>query len=96
MVERLSDSQRGALAETLPDWNMVEGRDAIVRDFTFPDFVSAFGFMSQVALVAESMNHHPEWNNVYGNVSITLTTHDAGGLSALDVQLAQRIQALLG
>ena len=64
------------------------------RELRFPDFVRAFGFMTSVALVAESMNHHPEWSNVYGRVTIDLTTHDAGGITALDLELARRIYAL--
>ena len=73
---------------------MVPGRDAIQRDFAFRDFVEAWGFMARVALLAEKQDHHPEWSNVWNRVSITLATHDAGGLSARDIKLAQAIDAL--
>jgi 4a-hydroxytetrahydrobiopterin dehydratase len=78
---------------TLDGWQMSEEGDGISREFRFADFVEAFGFMSQVALVAEKLDHHPEWSNVYGKVSIRLTTHDVGGLSDLDFKLASRIDA---
>ena len=68
-------------------WSLLD--DKLHREFRFADFVTAFGFMAQVALVAERMNHHPEWFNVYGTVRVDLTTHDAGGLTELDIQLAQ-------
>lgn len=77
-----------ALAQ-LDDWAAVEGRDAIQKSFRFADFNQAFGFMSRVALMAERLDHHPEWFNVYNRVEVTLTTHDAGGVTALDVQLAR-------
>ena len=94
MIARLDDPARAALPETLPLWTAVPGRDAINRAFTFTDFSAAFGFMARVALLAEKMDHHPEWSNVYNHVDITLTTHDAGGLSARDVALATAIDAL--
>ena len=94
MVERLSEAQRTALAELVPEWRAAEGRDAIVRSFRFPDFSAAWGFMSRVALLAEKADHHPEWSNVYNKVEILLTTHDAGGLSRRDVALAQAIDAI--
>lgn len=72
-------------------WTMVEGRDALTRKFTFRTFSDAWGFMSRVALIAEKMNHHPEWSNVYNRVEITLSTHDSGGLSELDLKLAEAI-----
>jgi len=75
---------------------MAAGRDALQRRFSFGDFSEAWGFMARVALLAEQQNHHPEWSNVWNQVDITLTTHDAGGLSARDVRLAQAIGALLG
>lgn len=75
----------------IPEWRMVEGRDAITRTFLFKDFNAAFGFMSRVALKAEKMNHHPEWFNVYNKVEVTLSTHDAGGLTELDITLAKFI-----
>lgn len=86
--ERLTGSARAEALAALSDWREVEGRDAIARTFRFADFNAAWGFMTRLALVAETMNHHPEWSNVYGRVDITLTTHDVGGLSARDVRLA--------
>ena len=77
----------------MPDWS-VKG-ERLHRDLKFNSFVEAFGFMAQVALLAESKNHHPNWSNVYNRVSIDLTTHDLGGLSSLDVELASAIDALL-
>jgi 4a-hydroxytetrahydrobiopterin dehydratase len=94
MVERLSEAQRGALVELLPEWRMAEGRDAIVRSFRFADFSAAWGFMSRVALLAEKADHHPEWSNAWNRVEILLSTHDAGGLSRRDVALAQAIDAI--
>jgi len=96
MIPRLTDVERDAALAALPGWAMVEGRDAIRRAFRFADFNAAFGFMARVALVAEKMDHHPEWSNVYNRVEIVLSTHDAGGLSARDVDLAKRIDALAG
>ena len=75
-------------------WKEVGGRDAISKTFQFPDFVHAFGFMTKCALVAEKMNHHPEWFNVYNRVEVTLATHDCSGLSALDVELAGQMDTL--
>lgn len=94
MVEKLGKAERKALAEKLPDWRL-DG-EHLKRDFRFADFIEAFGFMSRVALLAERADHHPEWSNVYNRVEIALTTHDAGGLSARDVGLAQEIDALTG
>jgi 4a-hydroxytetrahydrobiopterin dehydratase len=79
------------LAE-LAEWDLKNNK--LYRHFVFESFVEAFGFMSQVALLAESMNHHPEWSNVYNRVDIFLTTHDAGGISALDFTLAEKINRL--
>lgn len=73
----------------LSGWSAVAGRDAIAKQFKFADFSAAFGFMARVALKAEAMNHHPEWFNVYNKVDVTLSTHDAGGVTALDVALAK-------
>ncbi len=81
-----------ALAQ-LPGWTAVAGRDAIVKSFKFKDFNVAFGFMTRVALAAEKLDHHPEWFNVYNRVDITLSTHDVGGVSALDLRLAKLIDA---
>ena len=79
---------------SLPGWRVVEGgRDAIARSYRFADFNAAFGFMSRVALMAEKLDHHPEWSNVYSRVEVTLTTHDAGGVTELDLTLARFIDA---
>ena len=94
MIETLNAAARAALPATLPHWRMVEGRDAIARSFRFADFSAAWAFMSRVALLAEKHHHHPEWSNVYNRVEVVLTTHDAGGLSARDVALAQAMDAL--
>lgn len=94
MIETLDAAARAALPATLPHWRMVEGRDAIARSFRFADFSAAWAFMSRVALLAEKHDHHPEWSNVYNRVEVVLTTHDAGGLSARDVALAQAMDAL--
>ena len=92
-VERLDAAEKSALSTTPPNW-VVNG-DKLHRDLEFNSFVEAFGFMAQVALLAESKNHHPNWSNVYNRVSIDLTTHDLGGLSSLDLELASAIDALL-
>ncbi len=88
MVAKLSDAERKRFYEDHPDWKEVSGRDAAVRAIQFEDFNAAFGFMSRVAMAAEKANHHPEWINVYNKVEITLTTHDAKGLTERDVELA--------
>ncbi len=90
----LTADQIAALPQDLPLWNLVVGK--LRRELRFADFVEAFGFMARVALVAEAMGHHPEWSNVWNRVTIELTTHDAGGLTDLDLQLARRIDALAG
>ena len=95
MVEKLNATERAGLSATLPAWKLVEGRDAITRSFRFKDFSEAWGFMARVALLAEAQDHHPEWFNVWNRVEITLSTHDAGGLSARDVRLAKAIDGLL-
>ena len=92
--DRLSDGERASLSTRLPGWRMVEGRDAIFRSFRFDDFRAAFGFMTEVALAAERMDHHPEWFNVYDRVDITLTSHDVGGLSRRDLVLAEIVDTL--
>ena len=94
MIAKLTDTERATLPIALPQWRMVPGRDAIQRDFAFADFSAAWGFMSRVALLAEKQDHHPEWSNVWNRVSITLATHDAGGISARDIKLAQAIDTL--
>ena len=96
MVTQLDAAGWAALARDLPGWSMAEGRDAITRSFRFTDFSEAWAFMSRVALLAEKHDHHPEWFNVWNRVEITLSTHDAGGLSVRDVALAKAIDALGG
>ena len=91
-MDRLDLRSAGDLLATVPLWRLSADRGGLIsRDFVFADFAQAFGFMTQVALMAERRNHHPEWSNVYNRVSITLTTHDAGGLSMNDIKLAQAI-----
>ena len=96
MAGLLSDDERRAALDRVPQWQPVEGRDAITRSFRFADFNAAFGFMARVALVAEKMDHHPEWSNVYRTVTVTLSTHDAAGLTALDIALAEAIDRIAG
>ena len=94
MAEKLSgEAHKSALAR-LKSWRAVAGRDAITRKFVFKDFSEAFGFMARAALVAEKLDHHPEWSNVYKTVEVTLSTHDAGGLTELDVKLAEAMDKL--
>ena len=94
MVDRLTDAERVQMADDLAHWTPVAGRDAIRRSWRFADFSAAWGFMARVALLAEKHDHHPEWSNTWNAVEITLSTHDAGGLSARDVALARAIDAL--
>ena len=94
MIEKLNATERAGLSATLPAWKLVDGRDAITRAFRFKDFSEAWGFMARVALLAEAQDHHPEWFNVWNRVEITLSTHDASGLSARDVRLAKAIDAI--
>ena len=94
MTTKLDAASRAELLPTLDGWQMVEGRDAISKSFSFADFNEAWGFMCRVALLAEKQDHHPEWSNVWNRVDITLTTHDCGGLSTRDVRLARSIEAL--
>ncbi|SIO51900.1 4a-hydroxytetrahydrobiopterin dehydratase [Rhodovulum sp. ES.010] len=96
MSDKLTDAERETELAPLLDagWQMVEGRDAISRRYSFGDFVEAFGFMARAALWAEKLDHHPEWFNVYKTVEVTLSTHDAGGLTMKDVELARRMDAL--
>ncbi|MGR3462490.1 MAG: 4a-hydroxytetrahydrobiopterin dehydratase [Roseovarius sp.] len=98
MTEKLSDTARKTTLQPLLEngWSMVEGRDAITKTFKFGDFVEAMGFIARAALWAEKWNHHPEWFNVYNRVEIILSTHDVGGLSALDVKLARKFDGLAG
>ena len=95
MATRLTDAERASLTQILPGWSLVEGHEAIARNFRFRDFNEAWGFMNRVALLAESQNHHPDWSNVWNRVRIELSTHDAGGLTDNDVKLAKAIDALL-
>ena len=87
-MPKLSQEARLAALQSLPEWSDVKGRDAIARKFQFRDFNAAFGFMSRVALLAEKMDHHPEWFNVYNKVEVTLSTHDAGGVTQHDIDMA--------
>lgn len=88
MTEKLSGPARTSSLAKLDGWHEVDGRDAIRKDFRFADFNAAFGFMARSALMAEKMDHHPEWFNVYNRVDVTLTTHDADGVSQKDIDLA--------
>ncbi len=88
MARLKGEERKRALAE-LADWREVAGRDAIARTFVFKDFNEAFGFMTRVALLAERMDHHPEWSNIYRTVEVTLSTHDAGGVTEKDIALAK-------
>jgi 4a-hydroxytetrahydrobiopterin dehydratase len=94
MVEKLTGNARKAALAKLEGWSEVQGRDAITRTFTFADFNEAFGFMTRAALVAEKLDHHPEWFNVYDKVEVTLATHDAGGVTERDVALAEAMNRL--
>lgn len=93
-MAKLTDSQIAEHMKALPDWEL--GEDRIRRTFRFKDFVEAFGWMSSVALVAERMNHHPEWRNVWATVEVELSTHDAGGLTERDMKLAEAMDRLRG
>jgi 4a-hydroxytetrahydrobiopterin dehydratase len=95
MVQKLTADERLRLLGEIPAWREAKGRDAIVREFRFKDFNAAFGFMSRVALLAEKMDHHPDWTNVYNRVEITLSTHDAGGVTERDIKLARLIDTLV-
>lgn len=92
MAQTLTDEGRAALADA--GWTSVDGRDAVQKQFKFANFVDAFGWMTQVALVSEKLNHHPEWTNVYIRVDVVLTTHSLDGLSDLDLKLAQRMDKM--
>lgn len=96
MSERLSGDARTRALARLKGWSDAKGRDAITRKFVFADFNQAFGFMTRAALVAEKLDHHPEWFNVYKNVEVTLSTHDAGGLTERDIQLAEAMDKIAG
>ena len=94
MVQKLTEAELSAALSALSGWTLARDGAAIARDFTFADFVAAFGFMSRVALLAEKADHHPEWSNVYNRVTIELTTHDADGLSTRDIDLAHAINEM--
>jgi 4a-hydroxytetrahydrobiopterin dehydratase len=94
MAERLSAEARRQALGGLSGWTEVQGREAIGKTFVFKDFNEAFGFMTRAALVAEKMDHHPEWRNVYKTVEVVLATHDAGGVTALDIELARAMNAI--
>ena len=96
MTQKLTADARKAALAKLAGWSDVAGRDAIAKTFTFKDFNQAFGFMTRAALVAEKNDHHPEWFNVYKTVEVTLSTHDAGGVTERDVQLAEAMNKLAG
>lgn len=91
---KLPPEERTNAIAALPGWSEADNRDAIFKSFKFRDFSAAFGFMARVALVAEKMNHHPEWSNVYNRVDVTLTTHDADGVTGLDVELAKAMNEI--
>jgi 4a-hydroxytetrahydrobiopterin dehydratase len=96
MAETLTGEARRAALAALRGWSDVDGRNAIRKRFVFADFNAAFGWMARVALVAEKMDHHPEWSNVYRTVDVTLATHDAGGVTELDVKLAKAMDDFAG
>ncbi len=93
MADKMNNEQVAAELAKLEGWAMVDGKDAITKSFKFKNFSEAWAFMSRSALVAEKLNHHPEWFNVYNRVDVTLNTHDVGGLSELDFKMAKRMNA---
>jgi 4a-hydroxytetrahydrobiopterin dehydratase len=93
-MKRLTEFERAALLNDLDGWSLVPGRDAIRRSLKFKNFSAAWGFMTRVALTAEAMDHHPEWSNVWNRVEIVLSTHDAGGLTKRDADLAGKIDKI--
>lgn len=95
-MPKLDVKDRAAALKDLPQWREVEGREAIARAFRFKDFNEAFGFMIRVALLAEKMDHHPEWFNVYNRVEVTLATHDAGGVTEKDIAMARAMNVYAG
>lgn len=96
MRKRLGADARKEALTTLIGWRLVEDREALAKRFVFRDFSEAFGWMTRVALLAETMDHHPEWSNVYKTVEVVLTTHDAGGLTELDVKMARAMDGFAG
>jgi 4a-hydroxytetrahydrobiopterin dehydratase len=95
-MQKLTEEARKTALGKLPGWGAVPGRDAIAKTFTFRNFSEAFGFMTRAALVAEKLDHHPEWFNVYKTVDVTLSTHDAGGLTERDIKLAEAMDKIAG
>jgi 4a-hydroxytetrahydrobiopterin dehydratase len=93
-VPKLTDSELRTALDALPGWGVAAGK--LHREYAFPDFIHAFGFMAASALVIEKMNHHPEWSNVYSHVSVDLTTHDSGGVTAQDTALAAALESIAG
>lgn len=91
-MTKLTETELRAGLTTLPGWDVKEAK--LHRDYEFPDFIHAFGFMATAALAIEKLNHHPEWFNVYNKVAVDLTTHDAGGISAQDLELARLLDAI--
>ena len=96
MAQKLDATARQGLSAKLPGWRLAEGRDAIQKTFKFKDFNEAFGFMARAALVAEKMDHHPEWTNAWNRVEVALSTHSAGGLTELDLKLAEAMDRIAG
>lgn len=96
MAQKLAGESRKTALGRLSGWSEMPDRDAIAKTFTFKNFNEAFGFMTRAALIAEKMDHHPEWSNVYKTVNVTLSTHDAGGLTDLDVKLAEAMDKIAG
>ena len=91
MAKKLESKERNKILKTLKDWKKTRGRHSIEKNFIFKDFTSAFSWMTRIALIAEKMDHHPEWFNVYNKVNVTLSTHDAGGITELDIKLAKEM-----
>jgi 4a-hydroxytetrahydrobiopterin dehydratase len=96
MAQKLSGEARSRALGRLKGWIEVTGRDAISKKFVFADFNEAFGFMARAALMAEKLDHHPEWFNIYKTVDVTLSTHDAGGVTELDIKLAEAMDKFAG
>jgi 4a-hydroxytetrahydrobiopterin dehydratase len=96
MPKRLGTEARNEVLATLTGWKLADGREAITKRFVFRDFSEAFSWMTRVAMLAEAMNHHPEWSNIYKTVDVTLATHDVGGLTELDVKLARAMDGFTG
>ena len=94
MAQKLSGAERAKALSSLSGWSELSGRDAIAKSFKFKTFSEAFGFMARAVLAAEKMDHHPEWTNVYNKVDVVLSTHSAGGVTELDVKLAQKMDAI--